>query len=369
MTNDAGVVQGLAHYDAWGTRQSGAVGSFGFTGELQQGGDVYLRARWYNAARSSFGSRDPYTGDDTTPYSLHAYQSSRWQTRETLFQHPAALHSYAYAHNNPTNWTDPTGMCVPWLDRDCRPVWELEQGLNWADGATYWTGVGETAVGAVVGPVQLVYGLITDPTMQADLVRGAQYVRDDWRGAAWDTAGILATPFTDIYSGIVCGDSNQLGRGLTAYALMLGGARWARQPTSLSSDLLRTRLNGVLYGSERLTHLQRFLDMRKIDLVLDSSDLGLARGEFRVPRSLNERPQLLLRSNATEYEVWHELSHYTHYRRIGPEAYTHLRRTPGYNEAEIEAYYTLRNSKLFYRLNPDEQLHALEYFEQHGGVR
>ena len=93
MTNDAGVVQGLAHYDAWGVLASGSVAlaPFGFTGELQQGGDVYLRARWYNAARGSFGSRDPYAGDDTTPYSLHAYQ-------------------YGYA--NPVSNTDPTGWCA-----------------------------------------------------------------------------------------------------------------------------------------------------------------------------------------------------------------------------------------------------------------
>ena len=92
MTNDAGVVQGLAHYDAWGVLVSGsaALAPFGFTGELQQGGDVYLRARWYNAARGTFTSRDPWAGDDTTPYSLHPY---------------------AYGYANPVSNTDPTGMC------------------------------------------------------------------------------------------------------------------------------------------------------------------------------------------------------------------------------------------------------------------
>ena len=40
--SDTGVVGGAAFYDPYGQVQSGAVGSFGFTGELQQGGNNYL---------------------------------------------------------------------------------------------------------------------------------------------------------------------------------------------------------------------------------------------------------------------------------------------------------------------------------------
>ena len=59
--------------DAWGVLQSGTPGLFGFTGELQQGGDVYLRARWYNAASGTFTSRDPWAGDDQRPNTLALY--------------------------------------------------------------------------------------------------------------------------------------------------------------------------------------------------------------------------------------------------------------------------------------------------------
>ncbi|MNI70824.1 hypothetical protein D3C73_1266600 [compost metagenome] len=38
---------------------------------------------------------------------------------------------------------------------------------------------------------------------------------------------------------------------------------------------------------------------------------------------------LYLRSNPTQYEVWHELSHYIQYRNIGKEAYSKLPRTNG----------------------------------------
>jgi RHS repeat-associated protein len=87
-SSDAGVVASVAHYDPYGQVQLGAVGSFGFTGELQQGSNVYLRARWYNAAHGGFTARDPFAGYPEQPYSLH---------------------SYAYAYSNPVLLTDPSG--------------------------------------------------------------------------------------------------------------------------------------------------------------------------------------------------------------------------------------------------------------------
>ena len=86
--SDAGIPQAAASYDAWGVPETPSIASFGFTGELQQGRDVWLRARWYGAGRGSFGTRDPYAGDAETPYSMQYYQ-------------------YAYA--NPALWTDPSG--------------------------------------------------------------------------------------------------------------------------------------------------------------------------------------------------------------------------------------------------------------------
>ena len=113
--------------------------TFGFTGELQDPatGLVYFRARWYQPANGSFLSRDPFSGFDTMPYSLHPYQSFRWQTRENFFRNPASLHPYSYVHNNPVNWTDPTGKCIPWIDPDCQPIWETGRGPNWQDGGAY----------------------------------------------------------------------------------------------------------------------------------------------------------------------------------------------------------------------------------------
>ena len=88
VRNDAGVPQATAKYDAWGVPESPAISSFGFTGALQQGSDVWLRARWYGAGRGSFGSRDAWVGDAETPYSVQYYQ---------------------YGYSNPVSLRDPSG--------------------------------------------------------------------------------------------------------------------------------------------------------------------------------------------------------------------------------------------------------------------
>ncbi len=88
--NDAGVPQGTASYDAWGVPETPLIGSFGFTGELQRGSDVWLRARWYGAGRGTFGGRDAWAGWHKQPYSLHAYH---------------------YSYSNPVSHRDPSGRC------------------------------------------------------------------------------------------------------------------------------------------------------------------------------------------------------------------------------------------------------------------
>ena len=88
ILSDAGAAQGSVLYDPWGQVQRGTVPTFGFTGELQQGNNVYLRARWYNASRGTFTSRDSFAGWPAQPYSLMPYQ-------------------YAYA--NPVLLTDSSG--------------------------------------------------------------------------------------------------------------------------------------------------------------------------------------------------------------------------------------------------------------------
>jgi len=87
--NDSGSVLGAQHYDPWGTPQRATLAPFGFTGELQQGGSVYLRARWYNTSSGALFGRDPWKG---------------WEDQ------PMSLAPYLYSFNNPINRRDPTGL-------------------------------------------------------------------------------------------------------------------------------------------------------------------------------------------------------------------------------------------------------------------
>jgi RHS repeat-associated protein len=89
-------------FSPFGVPQSGAAPEpFGFTGELQLGDLVYLRARWYDPSAGVFTARDPWAGCPRTPYSQHPYQ---------------------YGYSNPIMNVDPTGECVISLY-----YWEIEQ--------------------------------------------------------------------------------------------------------------------------------------------------------------------------------------------------------------------------------------------------
>jgi len=100
---DSGSVLGAQHFDPWGQPQRATIAPFGFTGEVQQGASVYLRARWYNAGSGSFGSRDSFAGRAETPNTLAPY---------------------TYAANSPVMLSDPSGRCyapIAFL-RDVEPL-------------------------------------------------------------------------------------------------------------------------------------------------------------------------------------------------------------------------------------------------------
>jgi RHS repeat-associated protein len=117
MLGDTGIATSATNDDPYGQIQSGNVGSFGFTGELQQGSSVYLRARWYNASAGSFGSRDPFAGMPETPYSQHYF---------------------AYGYSDPIGKLDRTGRspqieCSTWPNYYLVDMRALCQTANGAD--------------------------------------------------------------------------------------------------------------------------------------------------------------------------------------------------------------------------------------------
>jgi len=64
---------------------------YGFTGEWQENGLVFLRARYYYVNNGLFSSRDPWSGD---------------------YLHPLSYSSYIYGYDNPIRYTDPSGWFI-----------------------------------------------------------------------------------------------------------------------------------------------------------------------------------------------------------------------------------------------------------------
>jgi RHS repeat-associated protein len=94
LTNEAGTVTDTYTYDAFGkliSRAGTTPNPYLYAGERfdEDLGLYHLRARYYNAERGRFFSMDPYPGGTYDP---------------------ASLHKYLYAHADPINFTDPSGL-------------------------------------------------------------------------------------------------------------------------------------------------------------------------------------------------------------------------------------------------------------------
>ncbi|HKG80759.1 MAG TPA: RHS repeat-associated core domain-containing protein [Pyrinomonadaceae bacterium] len=94
LTNESAVVTDTYTYDAYGKviSQTGSTPNvYLYSGERFDPdlGLYHLRARYYNVDRGRFMSLDPYPGD---------------------IDEPSSIHKYLYAHADPVNFVDPTGM-------------------------------------------------------------------------------------------------------------------------------------------------------------------------------------------------------------------------------------------------------------------
>ncbi|WP_051039833.1 RHS repeat-associated core domain-containing protein [Synechococcus sp. PCC 7336] len=93
LSDETGAIVAEYDYDAFGRAigQQGVETDFQFAGEQRDATLEldYLRARYYDPDLGRFISRDPFSGFITDPYSQHKYQ---------------------YAHANPVNNTDPSGL-------------------------------------------------------------------------------------------------------------------------------------------------------------------------------------------------------------------------------------------------------------------
>ncbi|OSZ63596.1 hypothetical protein CAP40_17880 [Sphingomonas sp. IBVSS2] len=129
-----------------------------------------------------------------------------------------------------------------------------------------------------------------------------------------------------------------------------------------TTDFIEGRLGGVLYDTTKLGRLEGYLGRRGVTLQVGDEFLPLGKaGGFD---AVNGR--LALKSNPTEYEVWHELNHYIQYRKLGPEAYS----AQGRIAKEQYVFDALENSpKRWGALTPEQRTHAVDYIYAVGGIR
>jgi hypothetical protein len=123
------------------------------------------------------------------------------------------------------------------------------------------------------------------------------------------------------------------------------------------------RLGGKLYNPAKLESLGKYLDKRGFKLRLDGNDVlppNVAAGFDGVEK------EIIFRRNATEFEVWHELSHLRQYQQLGPDAYNTLTMV----QKEQFVFDLLENSKKrWFGMSERERLEAIDYILRIGGIR
>jgi Metallopeptidase toxin 4 len=170
---------------------------------------------------------------------------------------------------------------------------------------------------------------------------------------------------SDVYKAAQQGDL--LGMGVSAAGVMMpygAGLRSAGRAPIGTLDAMDSagRLGGKLYDTNKLGQLKRYLERRGVALQVGDEyvPLGKAGGFDSIQN------KLILRDAPTEYEVWHEMSHFRQRQSLGNELYNLQTRA----QKEQHVFDTLENStKRWNTLNFEQQMHAIEYIERVGGFR
>ena len=138
--------------------------------------------------------------------------------------------------------------------------------------------------------------------------------------------------------------------------------RWSN--AAKGTDFMTGRLGGELYDASKLAQPENYLSKRGVTLRVGDEFLPAGKaGGFNAAEET-----LSLRNNPTQYEVWHELSHYRQFKQLGPGAYMNQTRTL----KEQFVFDLLENSpRRWNNLNFEQQQHAIEYSQSQavGGFR
>ena len=413
---DRGKVVEHRQYDSFGkilARTANAGVAFGYTGRPidEKTGLSDYRARWYDANTGRFINEDPsgfaggdtnlfrYVGNDPLDRIDPSGLTAKWAGYGGKGSVPAAgwgaYGLLASGASSPANtFTGKSDRGVPFgeflVTRSSSGAITPQSSLPDTRSLSGYDRVSLGVHGtlSIAGAVPL-FGIVPDAIDWAYTAAELPFGKSTKTDLAFATAGIAATaaPF--------------IGDGAAAALKM--SARVARIGGNTASDVVRVagrfddvarvgknagvapnrildavegtgRHGGNLYDTEKLAKLQPYLERRGVALKVGDDylppNMGGGFASFE-----NGKAELVLRSNPTEYEVWHELSHYVQWKKIGPDAYRDLPRwtpkNPIQDVPEQFVFDFLENSKdrRWYRLNFDEQQYAIDYIQRRGGSR
>ncbi len=165
------------------------------------------------------------------------------------------------------------------------------------------------------------YGTVAAPNLKGTLIQAAYGAAGGVVGHALGAAiGVVAKPVIGRIRGLF-------------------GAADDLAPKGGLVDFASSATTGdAMYGAERLAKLGRYLERRGFSLRLDDARLPAEKGGGFIAKSR----EILLRSDASKSQVWHELSHYLDFKRLGPNAYGRLSYPLG---REQNVYDLLRRSR------------------------
>ena len=265
----------------------------------QASGDYYLRARYYDQTSGRFISQDPFGGRN---------------------QDPISLHRYLYTGNDPVNSIDPGGQ-----------EGELVGTLNALIGQM-------TLVSARLAPLFRVLGYVN---LAVDSFKLASDYRTtgsiNWADVGWLSLDIVT-----------------LGRGKglsqAPYAVLdriIGGSELAKVGTRVTLPLYKAVESILKSKGVTLAIADEFLDADRSEAAFMPLGLGF--------------PAVLIRREATVYQLLHECMHVLQYVQEGPENYLRM-------EWIEREWFVVKKMKEFSKfLDPKELVDVEELFEEYKG--
>ena len=296
LTDANGAVTDGYLYDAYGVglaRTGSTANSFLFQGQQYDAasGTYYLRARYYDQSSGRFLSQDPFGGSNNDPISLHRY---------------------LYADDDPTDLTDPSG-----------------EDPNFSLGGISTTLASVASFGAqnfstILGAGLFVYGMF-DPDGAVGL--GETLPQAGSGGEAGAEVGLVTRGFFSKSGKAIRGALSRIADELSEFDGAPRGWGGAKvKPEDIFKAEQKLKSGGITL-------------VKNADAELNAAGMGAG---FDGPGK-----RLLLRSNATRLQLFHEMQHFQHYLELGADVYNDLSITSKLDKEEYVFNKIMANANKF----------------------